>query len=1714
MPGNEVIQRTEQLIKSLRDLAKTSDVSTSSLQEVEKVLNRLVGVNLNNIRDSALLLADFSKQLRGLGAETATVNQLTKSFAELLSTIQATIAMQDKMSALGKTGRATQLLNKAIAAGDVGEQQRQQNIITQQKALAEQANETLAATEQIWKRNLDFAKDIEEVRARVIRTLYGRRGSLMELPSGLPREIMPQLPPGYIAGGTGQPTGYIPPPPSPPTRYPQLPPYTPPPRLPMGPILQPTGYVPPQLMPGAVSRFPLLPSGPMPGGGADVRRATTRIDEAVVDRINQDVEQMYEVAADRGVAGATLGTTPGTVGGRTRGGGADDTRPEMYRTPQTVSAENLRTIGLSDVAAKNLEKTMKGLGMTSARAVGNVTELSTGIQTVSFQMTDATGAVRNFTAHLDRNGNVLADTQKRFRSFGSAVMRDVVEVLKWTIAITAIYTPIRKLGELLDEMKKIQLDMVDVQIVLGDSTNQFSTVLEASAQIATQTSSSLEGVIEGYALAAAAASSAGDEMQRTVVTQSMLKDSMVLAKLANIDQKQALDTLVGSLSQLGMGLTQGTQLLDSWVAVSKKANVSVNQMATSFTIVGSAAQEAGVNYNELNALIGALAQSTNLSADELGNAIRGIIAAMQTDKAQQSFAEYGIATKTVSGDFRDLMEILKQLKQMSEAGILDEKAMGALTQAGGAGARRGAQLSALVKNLDVVMNLVTVSENASGDAAEAMALEMGTLDAATTRLNNAFTELAITLGEEGGVLGFLTAVTNMITTLVKGVRDLTSVLKVAAPILATFMLAKGVLGTQQGGALLNKNIPVGLASMFMSPTFGGINQANGQPLTGSRGTAGYPLSNWLLGRLQRSGIGAVNAGYAQAPDLARTATVGEFFGGMWNRMNTPFATMLARRRGGSRDYLYPGTGGTIPLYSTVEEGRNAPISTRGISKFSLGTMLGPLLISATQLAAGGPGAGTKAAISGGAGLLVAALTGSPMWATIGSIIATGFYDKFLTFEDNLVTVWAAKMAEARTGTTDEDETTEQALERLNREARESMGGLEIFKVNAVNWMMNTWSKLPWSTQGGKQVTPEETALGLAIGGEWAGKPVFDEETRKKLLEAYNKLVREQAKATEELNVVSTPQQEEIARLAATASADIMNKALEQISLNAQGSIQNYLNAKTLAQKIGSTVNQLINAQMLMMQEVTIGVGPTAKTITPAPAGFTPMSTQEAIKFVSELDEQSLGVIVSYYTEISDILAKIKVLNDQIAGQTGGVASETQQKDLDAYATRLASLPQEFTQMLQAVQQGSVYSKLQEKFMPTISLPEMTPQQYQQIATQAEQFWREYLKASGLTQAEIDLWVKNQNDQLVMMENRVTPFRTNVPQEYFTPALEGAGITGQMPGLVDWQQYTMQQFQQAQSMYPQFIKQIQTLLPTWKPEETDALYFLQDSATVAHLDQTIMQMLMRDLIDIEEDKGLQGMYNLPSGATFYVPVTAYELHRQTQAGMAGGRGGISEADIMALLQQAIAAGATQRLQEAQAAQEAIPKIENLQALPPGEGFEFGGQQYTMFGPPAPTGQLLGYTSGNPLPVTVTNWLQGTSPNATPVAPYTLLPDNNQSIPGLTPGPWANGYVFPNATPVPPATTVPQAQPELNALEKFFQWLSNIGLLPSFNVTPEKTGMTNTQGQTTTALSLAVDQRVTLTVDGRTLATIIKPYLYEDLIRFNTATNSSISKSVIA
>lgn len=211
-----------------------------------------------------------------------------------------------------------------------------------------------------------------------------------------------------------------------------------------------------------------------------------------------------------------------------------------------------------------------------------------------------------------------------------------------------------------------------------------------------------------------------------------------------------MDTLTGALRQAGLGLDEGQVLLDKWVAVSRVANVGLDTLAESFAITATSASNAGLDIDELNGVIATISEVTTLSATESGNAIRAFISGFTTDAAIRELSQFGIAVEDLNGDTRGFLDVMEEIAALSQAGIISDSELNKIARAIGGGARREAQVVAVINNLGRAQDVAKVSAEAHGDAEEALSIQLETVQTAITRLGNSFQVLARTMGDEGG----------------------------------------------------------------------------------------------------------------------------------------------------------------------------------------------------------------------------------------------------------------------------------------------------------------------------------------------------------------------------------------------------------------------------------------------------------------------------------------------------------------------------------------------------------------------------------------------------------------------------------------------------------------------------------------------------------------------------------------------------------------------------------------------------------------------------------------------------------------------------------------------------------------------------------------------------------------------------------------------------
>ena len=512
------------------------------------------------------------------------------------------------------------------------------------------------------------------------------------------------------------------------------------------------------------------------GAVGDPIRGTSRVGIAAIDETTGIINQLT-VTIDR-LGNVSLETT-GKLTAQEK-----QSKLEQERIAKAASLgvpvtslpkqgfQNLQPIGdiITDpYSAGQLQEQLKRGGMEGALVSKARRFSNIGLTQLDLEkMDDATGVMQQMTALVDRFGNVTIKTARSMQPFSQAIGKDVVEFAKWSVAASLILIPLQKIGELTQEMIANQQKLADIMIVLNKTQSDQNEIFNAASRIANETGETMAGVLDAYTIAYRATGSVTDENERFRQTNILLRDSLILSKLSTLEQAEAIDILAAGLIQTGKGFDEGVSLLNKWVAVSKVANVDLTTLATGFSVLGDSAEGAGLSVDETNALLATIASTGSASGKEVANTARAIIGGFQSDKARKELESLGFSLQDSEGNIKSFTEVMDEL--VAKKGLMSDLQFQNLTMALGGGTRRQAVWASFIEAYEKMRPIIAASEgatNSSGEAMKALQMQTETVATSTIRLGNAFSYLAQTLGTKNGVLDSMKLLLDTSTLLVK-----------------------------------------------------------------------------------------------------------------------------------------------------------------------------------------------------------------------------------------------------------------------------------------------------------------------------------------------------------------------------------------------------------------------------------------------------------------------------------------------------------------------------------------------------------------------------------------------------------------------------------------------------------------------------------------------------------------------------------------------------------------------------------------------------------------------------------------------------------------------------------------------------------------------------------------------------------------------------------
>ena len=460
-----------------------------------------------------------------------------------------------------------------------------------------------------------------------------------------------------------------------------------------------------------------------------------------------------------------------------------------------------------------------GIRVDKQETQKNVTEAVNGLKAAQLKITGildtaATNANINHALNqvpkIDTSANVRVNGTDQVNQLSAAMNsaeRSAGSMAGQLVtAHTALYALRRAAREASETVQELDATATDLAIVTGSNSQEAYALLGQYNALAKQLGATTTQV-----------ASAADEwlrQGRTVSeTTDLIEQSMILSKVGAMDSAEATKNLTSALMGYKLEAKDAAGIVDKLTGIDLKAAVTANDLAVAMSRTAAGANIAGVSMDRLLGIIAAIEETTQKSAETVGESVKTMLARLNNIKigkfiddesgeslndTEKVLKEFGIALRDANGEFRDATDVLDELYGKWDSFTSLEKSAIAVAAAG---TRQRENFLVLMENYGKALEYAGVAADSSGTALKKFAAYEDSIEAKA----NAFTAAMESLTLDTLDSGFVKELIDTGTTIVKLVEQ-TGLLKAALLGLGVGGVLKGVGAISSGFADAKQNI--------------------------------------------------------------------------------------------------------------------------------------------------------------------------------------------------------------------------------------------------------------------------------------------------------------------------------------------------------------------------------------------------------------------------------------------------------------------------------------------------------------------------------------------------------------------------------------------------------------------------------------------------------------------------------------------------------------------------------------------------------------------------------------------------------------------------------------------------------------------------------------------------------------------------------------------
>lgn len=398
---------------------------------------------------------------------------------------------------------------------------------------------------------------------------------------------------------------------------------------------------------------------------------------------------------------------------------------------------------------------------------------------------------------------------------------NIQKFARWYIGGNIVTKVIGSLRDALSTMKEVDTELANIQKVTDRTTAQMKATAEAAYDVASAYGVAAQDYLESVGEFAKAGFGDMSEQLAEIATKTQLVGDVTSA-IANkfLIASNAAWEMNGNIDRLN-------ETLDAANIIENNYATSIEKLAQGMPIAASIAAQAGMTFEETIAALGTITSVTQETGTKAATALRALIlniigavgeyedgievteeSVKSLDGILQVYAKDALAAAKAAGTVVNPMEAIAALAKASEEGLVNQAELFDVLSSLG-GKLRTNQLTALVQNYDMFLEMLDKTKESAGSADREISVMLDTWEAKANILKNTWTEFVSHLIDTGIIKDALDTITKLIDFI--DTKTGTATIKVAALSYVFAGLGKGISNTLRDakdlGSLLEKIIP-------------------------------------------------------------------------------------------------------------------------------------------------------------------------------------------------------------------------------------------------------------------------------------------------------------------------------------------------------------------------------------------------------------------------------------------------------------------------------------------------------------------------------------------------------------------------------------------------------------------------------------------------------------------------------------------------------------------------------------------------------------------------------------------------------------------------------------------------------------------------------------------------------------------------------------------